>query len=205
MAVPHNADTSACNTADALAIDEAACASILAGVDVTPVLLTAGKAENSLSSGHLGIHRRTIITGLIRIFHRRTLRSSPGIAHFSVFITDLLELGRLSNDFVIAVGLDGCAAVRAGPKRLPVAPKHKHKFNVKASPLVEFRAGPSVQEWPRVFSPAVGRLAPVSSHRLSACRVDTVPALRRAWGRNPGVAEPAPWRKSETSILRFEP
>ena len=114
------------------------------GVQVTPVLLTAGKGENSLSGGYLSVPRRTIITGLIRMIHVRTLRCPPGVDHFPVFMEELLELdgqtshpasARGHDDLVIAVGLGAWAALRAVPELVPGASKRQQNFGYMPFPI----------------------------------------------------------------------
>ena len=114
------------------------------GVQVTPVLLTAGKGENSLSGGYTSVPRRTVITGLIRMIHLRTLGCPPGVDHFSVFEEELLELdGQTTHpvsaaghdDLVIAVGLGAWAALRAVPELLPGASKSKQNFGYMPFPI----------------------------------------------------------------------
>lgn len=115
------------------------------GVEVTPVLLTAGKGENSLSGGYRAVPRRTIVTNLIRMIHLRTLRAPPGLDHFSIFMEELLELdGQTTHpasasghdDLVIASGLGSWSALRAVPELLPGAERHKRNFGFMPFPLI---------------------------------------------------------------------
>jgi hypothetical protein len=115
------------------------------GIDVTPVLLTAGKGEHSLSGGYRSVPRRTIVTGLIRMIHLRTLTAPPNLDQFSVFMEELLELdGKTTHpaspsghdDLVIATGLAAWSALRAVPELLPGSPKEKQNFGFIPFPLL---------------------------------------------------------------------
>jgi hypothetical protein len=119
-------------------------AAMPSGVRVTPVLLTAGKGENSLSAGYTSVPRRTVITSLIRMIHLRTLRCPPGVDHFPVFMEELLELDGTTthpvtaaghDDLVIAVGLGAWAALRVVPELLPGASKTDQNFGFMPFPI----------------------------------------------------------------------
>jgi len=120
-------------------------ASMAPHVQVTPVLLTAGKGENALSGGYLGVPRRSVVTGLIRMIHLRTLRAPPDLLHFPVFMEELLELdGQTTHpataaghdDLVIATGLGAWAAGRAVPELVPGMRREKQNFGFMPFPLV---------------------------------------------------------------------
>lgn len=102
----------------------------LRGVRVTPVIITAGKGENSLTGGYTGIPRRTLVTRLIQMISCQTIRCPAGLAGWKDFVDELLDLsgdstqpenGKSHDDLVMSTSLAAWAALRDTPALKPGA------------------------------------------------------------------------------------
>jgi len=99
-------------------------------VRITPVIVTGGKGENSLSNGYVGIPRRTLITRLVQMISGRILRCPANLTGWKEFREELLNLSGEStqphdanthDDLVMATALAVSVAIRDVPELIPGA------------------------------------------------------------------------------------
>lgn len=99
-------------------------------IKITPVIITGGKGENSLTGGYTGIPRRTIVTQLIQMISCQTIRCPKDLIGWKEFMTEMLELNGEStqpqsnkshDDLVMSTGLAAWAAIRDIPELRPGA------------------------------------------------------------------------------------
>lgn len=99
-------------------------------IKITPVIITGGKGENTLTGGYTGIPRRTIVTQLIQMISCQTIRCPRELVGWPEFMAEMLELSGEStqpqseaahDDLVMSTGLAAWAAVRDIPELRPGA------------------------------------------------------------------------------------
>ncbi len=97
---------------------------------ITPVIITAGKGENSLTGGYTGIPRRTLVTQLIQMISCQTIRCPRELAGWNEFMEEMLEISGEStqpesrkshDDLVMSTALAAWAAIRDIPELRPGA------------------------------------------------------------------------------------
>jgi hypothetical protein len=100
------------------------------GAGITPVIITGGKGENSLSGGYTGIPRRSLITRLLQMISSRCIRCPAGLDGWDDFVREFLDLSGDStqpdargahDDLVLATALAAWAAARDYPELVPGA------------------------------------------------------------------------------------
>ena len=113
---------------------------------ITPVIITGGKGENSLTGSYVGIPRRTLVTQLIQMISCQTLRCPRELAGWNEFMEEMLEISgdstqpesrKSHDDLVMSTALAAWAAIRDIPELRPGAneskegsgPTYGHKNN----------------------------------------------------------------------------
>lgn len=104
------------------------------GTRITPVLITGGKGENTLSGGYTGIPRRTLLTRLLQMISAQTLRCPAGLSNWEEFMGEFLELsggttqpetGKTHDDLVLSTALAAWAASRDVRQLIPGAEQER--------------------------------------------------------------------------------
>jgi hypothetical protein len=99
-------------------------------IRITPVIITGGKGENSLTGGYVGVPRRTLVTQLIQMISCQTIRCPRELIGWKEFAAEMLELSgdrtqpespNSHDDLVMSTGLAAWAAIRDTPELRPGA------------------------------------------------------------------------------------
>lgn len=97
-------------------------------VTITPVIITGGKGENSLTNGYVGIPRRSILTRLVHMINAQILRCPVNLEGWDEFAREFCEISadsshpasaRSHDDMVMSTGLAAWVAARNVPELIP--------------------------------------------------------------------------------------
>lgn len=99
-------------------------------VRLSPVLITSGKGQNTLTNGYTGVPRRSLLTNLLLTMAQNAIYADEGLPNWKTFEEELINLrgdsthpsgNQAHDDLVMAVALALSSALRDAPFLLPAA------------------------------------------------------------------------------------